>query len=150
MKPLFILIVAFLICLIGTKLFTGIFDQLLSGRIAMSVMLLFTAIGHFVLVKGMSLMMPSFLPFKKQLVYLTGLIEIAAAIGLLIPDWHKTAGWLLIIFFILILPANVKAAVRHVDYEKGTYEGPGAKYLWFRIPLQILFIAWVYWFSVRH
>ena len=55
----------------------------------------------------------------------------------------------LIVFFILILPVNINAALRHIDYEKGTYEGPGTKYLWFRIPLQVLFILWVYWFALR-
>jgi len=54
----------------------------------------------------------------------------------------------LILFFILILPANILAALKKVDYQKGTNDGPGAGYLWFRIPLQIFFIAWVAWFSV--
>jgi len=115
----------------------------------MAVMLLFTAMGHFAFTKGMILMMPDFIPFKKQLVYGTGLIEIAAAIGLLLPRLHEITGCLLILFFICILPANINAALRHIDIEKGTYEGPGAKYLWFRIPLQLLFIIWVYWFALR-
>ena len=116
----------------------------------MSVMLLFTAIGHFALTKGMILMMPHFIPFKKQLVYLTGVIEIAAAAGLLVPRLQVLTAWLLILFFICILPVNINAALRHIDYEKGTYHGSGPKYLWFRIPLQVLFIIWVYWFALRY
>lgn len=30
----------------------------------------------------------------------------------------------------------------------GTPDGPGARYLWFRVPLQGLFIAWVYFSAV--
>ncbi len=149
MKPLFILLGAFVITLTATKLFTGYFDYDLSGRIAMSVMLLFTAIGHFKLTRGMTMMMPDFIPFKKELVYFTGVVEIVAAIGLLIPPLQQITAWLLIVFFIAILPANINAAIKHIDYEKGTDEGPGANYLWFRVPLQLLFIGWVYWFAIQ-
>lgn len=149
MKPLYILSGSFAASLLLTKLVAGSFHYLLSGRIAMAVMLLFTSIGHFVFVKGMVLMMPGFFPFKKQLIWLTGLIEISAAAGLLLPALQQTTGWLLIIFFVLILPANINAAVKHIDYQTGTYEGPGGGYLWFRIPLQLLFIEWVYWCAIR-
>lgn len=95
----------------------------------------------------MSMMMPPVIPYKIEMVYFTGLVEIAAAIGLMIPGLrHVTAG-LLILFFILILPVNINAALRHIDLEKSNYEGNGPSYLWFRVPLQILFIAWTWYFS---
>ena len=121
-----------------------------AGRIAMSVMLLFTALGHFLYPEGMALMLPDFIPFKKAMIYLTGCIEIAAANGLQIPRLRKLTGWLLIIFFILILPANIHAAIHHVNLETGRYDGNGLNYLWFRIPLQIFFIGWVYLFAVKN
>ncbi|MGH2645000.1 MAG: hypothetical protein ACRDE2_13690, partial [Chitinophagaceae bacterium] len=58
-------------------------------------------------------------------------------------------GWLLILFFILILPANISAATRHIDYQKPIAEGNGLAYLWFRIPLQILFIVWTYLSAIK-
>jgi len=149
MKPLFVLAGAFVISLAATRLFTGEYAHLASGRIALSVMLLFTAIGHFVFTKGMILMMPRFIPFKKQLVYFTGIIEFTAAVGLLLPGLQVTTGWLLILFFICTLPVNINAALQHIDYQKATHDGPGPAYLWFRIPLQALFIIWVYWFALR-
>ena len=114
----------------------------------MSVMLLFTAYGHFVYSKGMILMIPGFIPFKLHLVYATGIIEIAAATGLLIPHIERLVSYLLILFFIVIIPANIKAALKHVDYQKENYEGRGLNYLWFRIPLQLFFIAWIYFFGI--
>ena len=149
MKPLLVLLGAFVVSLLFIKFFGGEFDSSLAGRIAMSVMLIFTTIGHFVFVKGMSMMMPAFIPFKKQIVYLTGIIEAVAAIGLLIPRVQILTAWLLIIFFILILPANINAAINKIDYQKGTTDGSDTNYLWFRIPLQILFITWVYLFAIR-
>ena len=93
-------------------------------------------------------MLPRFIPLKKVFVYVTGLIEILAGVGLLIKPYRHTTSVLLIIFFILILPANVYAAINKIDYEKGNYSGNGLKYLWFRIPLQIFFIEWVWYFGI--
>lgn len=149
MKPLFVLLGAFIISLLATKLFTGIVDFPLAGRIALAVMLLFTAIAHFVFTKGMEMMLPAFIPFKTGVIYLTGVMEVVAAAGLLIADFRVWTGWALIIFFCLLLPANIKAAMDHVDHQKGTFDGNGPKYLWFRIPLQILFIAWTYFSAIQ-
>lgn len=149
MKPLIVLLSVFAVSLLTTKIVRGNFELALSGRIAMSAMLAFTAIGHFAFTKGMAMMLPDFIPFKTETVYLTGIIEIAAAIGLFIPNFRMVTAWLLIVFLILILPANIYAAIKHIDYQKGTFDGNGLTYLWFRIPLQILFIIWVYLSSIK-
>ncbi|KLT68172.1 membrane protein [Flavobacterium sp. ABG] len=144
MKPLLILISVFLISLVSIILLSGDYNFALAARIAMSAMLLFTAIAHFVFAKGMSMMLPDFIPYKTAVIWLTGFIEIAAAIGLFIPQIRIITAWLLIVFFILILPANIYAATKQIDYQKGTFDGKGTTYLYFRIPLQLLFIVWVY------
>jgi len=149
MKPLFVLLVSFGIALPGTKIFDQHWNFIFAGNFAMSMMLLFTAIGHFAFNKGMTMMVPDFIPFKKEIIYGTGLIEVLAAIGLTIPSYRYLTSVLLIIFFILILPANIYAAIKKVDYQKGNYEGKGMNYLWFRVPLQIFFIAWVSYFGIR-
>lgn len=149
MKPLIVLLSVFAISLLTTKFVRGNFELALSGRIAMSAMLVFTAVAHFAFTKGMAMMLPDFIPFKTGIVYLTGIIEIAAAIGLFIPNFRVITAWLLIAFFILILPANIFAAIKHIDYQKGTFDGNGLTYLWFRVPLQILFIIWVYVSSIK-
>lgn len=149
MKPLIILTSVFVISCMTNKILHGNFKFALSGRIAMSAMLLFTAIGHFVFTKGMAMMLPDFVPFRIELVYLTGILEIAAAIGLFIPKFRVVTAWLLVVFFILMLPANIYASIKHIDYQKGTFDGPGLTYLWFRIPLQILFIVWTYLSTIK-
>lgn len=150
MKPLIVLLSIFALCLLTTKVFYGNYEFALSGRIAMSVMLLFTAAAHFAFNKGMAMMLPAFVPYKIQIVYLTGIIEIIGALGLFFPGIRILTGWLLIVFFILIVPANIYAAVHHIDYQKGNSDGNGLPYLWFRIPLQVLFILWVYFSTVKH
>jgi uncharacterized membrane protein len=149
MKPLFVLLSVFVVSLVLTKIFRGNFEFAMSGKIAMSIMLLFTAMAHFVFTKGMSLMLPAFIPFKTELVYLTGFIEIICAIGLFIPVSSAMTAWILIAFFILIIPANINAAIQHLDYQKGTFDGSGLSYLWLRIPLQVIFICWTYFSFIK-
>ncbi len=149
MKPFIILIAVFTISIFAIKLLQGKWDFSFSGRIAMAVMLIFTAIGHFAFSKGMTLMMPNFLPFKLTIVYFTGVLEILFAIGLLIPASQKIIAWSLIAFFILLLPMNILAAIKQVNIQTGELNGPGLSYLWFRIPLQVLFILWIYFSAIK-
>ena len=149
MAPLIVLLSAFVISLLASRLLHKTLNYPWAGRVAMAAMLLFTAIGHFMYTKGMALMLPPFLPFKTAIVYMTGVMEVLFAIGLLLPFTSKWTGWLLIVFFILILPANIYAALYNVDYQQANYNGKGISYLWFRIPLQVLFIVWTYLCAIK-
>jgi uncharacterized membrane protein len=149
MAPLIVLLATFIISLLILKLVKKEYRTAFAGRIALSVMLIFTAAGHFLYTEGMEMMIPSFIPFPRETVYLTAFFEIGAAIGIHIKKYRKAAGLLLILFFIAVLPANIKAAIEGIDYTTGTYEGSGPGYLWFRVPLQVLFILWTYVSVVR-
>jgi uncharacterized membrane protein len=150
MKPLLVLLSVFLLAFFAIKLLTQKYDLPLAGRIAMCAMLFFTAIGHFVFTKGMSMMIPSIVPLKTEIVYITGVLEVLLGIGLLIPSIRVYTAWVLVLFFIFLLPANIYAALKHIDYQKGTFDGSGMSYLWFRVPLQLLFIAWTYVSTIKN
>ena len=149
MKPLFVLLAAFALTALALKLSKKKWDVNKAGRIAMSCMLLFTASGHFVFVEGMSMMLPDFVPFKKELILITGLLEIGFAVGILFNKTRRITSLLLIAFFICILPSNIYAALNHLDIENANYSGPGPEYLWMRVPLQVFFISWVYYFGFK-
>ncbi|MCG7501595.1 hypothetical protein MHM83_06900 [Tenacibaculum sp. Mcav3-52] len=149
MKPLFILLLTFIVSIGIQRLISKNINYLISARIAMCTMLLFTALGHFLFTDGMSKMIPNFIPLKPTLVLATGILEIILAIGLLLPVYQKTTAWILIFFLLLMLPANIKASLENLNYQTGTYNGKGLSYLWFRIPLQLFFIAWVYFSTLK-
>lgn len=147
MKPLMVLLLVFGICAAVTALL-GNMQLNLSGRVALSGMLAFTAMGHFKFTEGMAMMLPPFIPAKKAVVLVTGILEVLAAIGLLVAPLIKITGIFLVVFFVLILPANIYAAMKRVNLEKADYSGNGPHYLWFRVPEQLFFIAWVYCFTL--
>jgi uncharacterized membrane protein len=53
---------------------------------------------------------PPFFPYRPQLVVLTGALELAGAIGMLLPFFRRPAAACLAILMIAIFPANVYAA----------------------------------------
>jgi hypothetical protein len=64
----------------------GLQVGLATGGVAGLVMVfLFTASGHFLSTQAMAEMLPPFVPARVPLVYLTGLLEIALALGLALP-----------------------------------------------------------------
>jgi uncharacterized membrane protein len=150
MKPLIVLLAVFVVSSLASFIAGHPADYYFCGRLAMGVMLIFAATAHFKFTRGMVLMVPRFIPYKKVVVHITGYIEILAAIGLLVKTVREPVAWFVIIFFILLLPANIYAANHKVNLEKPDICGNGLKYLWFRIPLQVLFIGWVYYFGVIH
>ena len=115
------------------------------GRVALAIMLLFTGSSHFFKTAEMVRMMPEFLPYKIQLVYFTGVMEIMSAIALMLPRYAKWTTIALILFFLALLPANIIGSFKKVHLG-GMENGPA--YLYFRIPLQFLFMGWAYYFGI--
>ncbi len=149
MKPLIVLLTVFIISFFTVRIVKGEYEFALPARIAMAAMLVFTSIAHFAFTKGMVMMIPGPIPYKTEIVYLTGIIEIIAAAGLLMPAFRVPTAWLLILFFVVLLPGNIYAALKHIDYQKASFDGHGLTYLWFRIPLQLLFIVWTYISAIK-
>jgi len=111
------------------------------ARTALATMFIFTAIAHFTSTrKDMIAMVPPSFPRPDVLVTMTGILEAAGAIGLLLVPTRFWAAWGLILLMLAMFPANVSAALRGVQLR-----GKAPTPLWIRIPMQILFIAWAWW-----
>ena len=149
MKLLSIIGVTFILSLIATKIIEGFWDFLFSGNLAMAVFIIFTGLAHFKYQKGMALMIPDLFPAKMFLVYFTGVLEIAAGIGLMIPALREITAVLLILFFVLIFFANINSSKKHVNLFKADFTGPGLGYLYReRLPMQVILIAWTWFFGI--
>jgi uncharacterized membrane protein len=112
-----------------------------SARFALSTMFAFTAVSHFApMRKDLIAMVPPALPRPDLIVLATGFLEIAGAIGLVIPATRAWAAWRLMALLIAMFPANVRAARQEL-----AIRGRPASPLWIRAPMQILFILWAWW-----
>lgn len=145
MAPLFVLVAGWLLLRAAGRL--GI-DQLSSwrsaGRAASAGMFLFTGATHFSSMKHEYLaMVPEPLPRSMRLIYLTGLLQIAGAIGLLIPPLRRLAGVGLAAQLVAMFPANAYAARKGVPF-RGRPPTP----LPVRAALQLAFIGAVWWTAI--
>ncbi|ATL43189.1 DoxX family protein [Elizabethkingia sp. HX WHF] len=149
MKLLSILFSVFIIALLGTKIIQGEWNWIFSGNLGMAVFIIFTGFSHFKFQKGMALMIPDLIPYKMFWVYFTGVLEIAAGIGLMIPQLREITAILLIVFYVVIFIANINSSKKRINIFKADYTGPGMTYLYKeRIPMQIILIVWTWYFGV--
>lgn len=75
------------------------------------------------------------------MVAISGVAEILGGIGVCFRATRVAAGWCLIALLFAVFPANIHAISTGMVI--GGYALP-AWMLWARLPLQLLFIAWVY------
>jgi len=105
----------------------------------------FTAgIMHFVKVESFAAIVPPLLPFPKLIVWVTGIMEIVFAVGLLFPRYRKQAGFWLAPFLLAVLPANIYMAIYNIPLGESA-ASPTA--LWIRVALQFPLIALILWAS---
>jgi uncharacterized membrane protein len=93
---------------------------------------------HFLRPRPYVAIVPDALPRKREIVFASGVAELAGGAAVLVPGTRRLAGWWLIATLIAIFPANVNMAV---NAERFPRFPPWA--LWARLPLQALIIAWV-------
>jgi uncharacterized membrane protein len=119
-------------------------DPTRAPRIGTFLLFLGSGIMHFTHEKFYTAIVPKSLPNPKLLVQVSGVAEVAGAVGILIPGTRKLAGKGLIALLIAVYPANIQMAVNAERYKQFP-----AWALWARLPLQFLAIAMVWRASHR-
>jgi uncharacterized membrane protein len=108
------------------------------------IALSFVAVGvkHFTDADLFVSIVPPYLPWHLELVYLSGVFEILGGLGLLFERSRKPAGWGLLALLVAVYPANIHMLVNEV-YLDGMPEDKWL--LWARMPMQLLFALAVSW-----
>jgi uncharacterized membrane protein len=99
----------------------------------------FTGALHFLRPRWYVAIMPDYLPAHRELVYASGVAEIAGGLGTLHPRTRRAGSWWSVATLIAVFPANVHMALHPERYSRV----PGGKRaLYARLPVQALLIAW--------
>jgi uncharacterized membrane protein len=93
---------------------------------------------HFVSPGPFAEIVPSYLPYPRMLVLLSGAFEIALGAGLFVPRTRRLASLGLVLLYVAVFPANVYMAMHGVH--PGGMDVP-AWAAWARLPFQAVFIA---------
>lgn len=73
----------------------------------LAILMVFAGVMHLVSPGFFLKIMPPYLPFHLELVYLSGVFEIGLGICLLIPQCSRYAAWGIIALLIAVFPANI-------------------------------------------
>lgn len=113
-------------------------------RWAMAVFYAVAGALHLAAPEGFLAIMPDWAPFPHLVVAVTGLCEIAGAIGLLTLRYRRWAGVMLALYAICVFPANLKHAFENVAISgvrlSWLYHGP-------RLALQPILVWWALYAS---
>ena len=89
--------------------------------------------------------MPPYLPFHIELVYISGFFEVLLGILLVIPKTRKIASYGLVLLLIAVYPANIYLAFNETAQQKIGISSFLAS--WIRLPLQFALIGIALWHS---
>lgn len=113
-----------------------------TARVGMAIALVFAGASHLFLATPFIQHLPPWVPLRAEIVLVSGLVEIAFGVALLLPPpTRRRVGAALALYYVAVFPGNVYVAVADVDVDGQ----PGGIYPWVRLPLQLLFIAWALW-----
>ena len=108
--------------------------------IIMSIFYVSVGVNHFTIPEWFLQIVPPWLPYKLELVYISGFLEIILGVMLLIPATRFYAAWGLILLLIAVYPANI-----YLAQTNGAAMNTTPLVAWGRLPFQFVFIALAYW-----
>src|SRR5262249_27973635 len=79
------------------------------------------------------------------LIYLSGVVEIAFGVAVLVPASRRVAAWGIILLLVAVFPANLHIALHDVPLG-GRAQGFGV-WDWIRLPFHARFIGWAWWYT---
>ena len=108
-------------------------------RWLMAAFYLIAGIGHVLRPESFLLIVPEWVPFPREVIFVTGLCELAGAAALLTTRLRRFAGIMLALYALCVWPANIKHALLHIPLppipDSWWYHGP-------RLAFQPVLIWW--------
>lgn len=108
----------------------------------LAIIFVFAGANHFYNPEFYLKIMPPYLPWRAFLVALSGFFEVGLGLMLLVPRLTRIAAWCLILLLIAVFPANIYMAAN-----PNFFSEISPIFLWLRLPLQFVLIAWAFWFT---
>lgn len=87
-------------------------------------------------------MMPDYLPFHLELIYLSGVIEIILGAAFFVARFRKPAAWGMIALLIAVFPANIHMFLHAERFPDIPYFAHLV-----RLPMQAVFIWWAWLYT---
>ena len=116
--------------------------------VIMSLFYMGVGLAHFISPEKFLLIMPPYLPYHLELIYISGFIEILLGVLLLIKRWRVFAGVGLIILLISVFPANIY--LYSSDIARDAYGQISKSDALIRMFFQLPLVMIAYWHSQKN
>ena len=97
-------------------------------RWLLAAIYLLAGVLHVATPRAFLTIVPGWVPFPHEVVLLTGMCEIAGAVGLMTARWRRLAAVMLALYAVCVFPANIKHAIDGLAYGRNhlgwAYHGP--------------------------
>jgi uncharacterized membrane protein len=113
-------------------------------RVGLGFVFLWFAVGgaaHFLATSAEERIVPPYLPHARALVLVSGICELAGALGILWRPTRRAAAWGLFLLTIAVTPANIYMLQRHDLFAVPVW------ILVVRLPVQLALLALILWVS---
>jgi uncharacterized membrane protein len=112
----------------------------------------FGGIGHFVVADFFTSIVPPYIPYPVAMVYISGVFELAGAIGILISPLRRLAGAGLFLLTLAVTPANINMWL-HPEQFAVAHVGPitahiSPTFLSIRLVVQVFLLATIVYSTI--
>ena len=111
----------------------------------LSLFYIYVGIKHFIDPYWFVQIMPPYLPYHLELVYLSGFFEVFLGFLLLFSKSRKYAAYGVILLLIAVYPANIYLAFNDLPQKALDISSFAAS--WIRLPIQFILIGVAFWHS---
>ena len=118
----------------------------LAGKLVFAAVFVVAGIAHFASTGFFLKVMPPYIPWPREVVLVSGAIEVALGILLAIPATSSLAAWGLIALLIAVFPANIHAYQHRDQFPSFPYSD--LIHL-LRLPFQAVLIYWAWTYTGR-
>jgi uncharacterized membrane protein len=100
---------------------------------------------HFTSPDGYIKIIPDYLPFKGVLNSIAGVCEVGFALLLIVPKTRPYGAWGIVLMLFAFMPVHINMIV-NAPMQVGSLLVTRT-IAWIRIPFQVLFVLWAYWYT---
>ncbi|MBM3689939.1 MAG: hypothetical protein FJW80_09885 [Actinobacteria bacterium] len=112
------------------------------GRVGLAAVLLIAGIGHFLSHDAFLAQVPPWMPLPSAVVYVSGVVEVALGLALLLVVRHRAAvGWVVAAFFVIVFPGNIWQFIEGRD--AFGLDTDAARFI--RLLFQPVLVVWALW-----
>lgn len=111
-------------------------------RYVLGAFLIIAGVMHFLKTATYVIIVPSFIPYHRFVIYVSGLVEIALGLLFVLNKHRKLAAWATVLFFLAVLPITIAfqesaaAVVASIPW-----------ITWGKTPIVIIIMIMAFWFT---